>query len=170
MQWPLGFFDKPEKELLLDLVYMSTHCRVPADKITFKEPPQALDQRPDLDDDSNSFIGFKLKQGWNDELLGENGLMYRRVPLHEATRNQAVDNLTFPLTIYGILPQINAQLGMRLTQKDVYNATYLTQTTVITVRAKPGSLNYIGKAELGYLEDMIPVNYLSGFTEYVVPA
>lgn len=135
-------------EIALDLIYAATEQQFPVEKIDLWIP-RAIDVRPDLETDPNTFIGADV-DGEYDDRYGpptDDGFLYRRLPLSILLRPANLDidlPETFPFTTHDILPQLNIALNAQLTVNDVLNDEYTSIEDVLQVRAHPQSLAWIG--------------------------
>lgn len=140
-------FDRPEKEVLCDLVYVNNKYKLYPHVVEFGTPME-LDQRPDIEDDANTYIDAVVDRNFDYRLIpGETGFLYHRIPL--AALRMVDESIivppTLPFKTYDILDQINRQLGARLTQDDLENIQYTTLDDVFTIKAKPTSRIWTGE-------------------------
>lgn len=162
-------YNKPAKELLLDLVYESNGIRFGVDDISFG-PPEALDPRPDLDWDPNTFVPVEVVESVDVRYEGETGFMYRRAPINEVTPVVGalpVKISAYPYQTLDVLAQINAYLGLALTPDEVINDTYTDASMPLIVRVADTALCFIGEITITdtVFIGMVTVNDLSGFVE-----
>lgn len=169
MSWPPGYFNRPVKQVLLDLIYRTNKYRVDEEDFEYGRARE-VDQHPDIQSDENAFVPAKILNNVDERFRGKNGFLYRRTPLNEVLENKVVDDLVFPFNVYDILNKINQQHGLNLTKDDVYNDRFTTMQTHFELRAKAHSTLWTGKAQVRAMGEMIPVKYLSGFTKFVIPA
>lgn len=139
-------FDRPEEEIVIDLVYRSNKYRLEAPIVEFGAV-KVLDQRPEIEDDPNSYISAAVDRNFDYRLVpGETGFMYTRIPLAAipGMEDVIIQPLAIPFKTYDILDQINAQLGLQLTEDDLENTEYLTMDDDFTITAKPQSKVWVG--------------------------
>lgn len=139
-------FDRPEAKILCDLIYVANKYRMEPNVVTFSIP-KVLDQRPDIEDDPNTYIPAKVSPKFDSRLAkGQTGFRYTRLPL--AALRTVDDHVIYappvPFKTYDILPQINQQLGVQLTEDDLENITYTTMNDDFIIRTKPTSRIWIG--------------------------
>jgi hypothetical protein len=160
-------FDRPEKEILCDLVYFTNQYKLVPPVVEFGTPME-LDPRPDIEDDANAYIPAVVDQKWDHRLVpDETGFLYIRVPLGAVRMKEdtIIQPLTIPFKTYDILDQINKQLGTRLTVDDLENTEYTTMDDDFVLHAKPTSRVWFGKRFLSVLgggkKTLLFPNYLS---------
>jgi hypothetical protein len=139
-------FDRPETKILCDLVYRSTKYKLEPAVVTFGTPME-LDPRPDVEDDPNTYTPAVVKSNFDHRLKPEEtGFLYTRIPLGMLAMkdNTIIQPLAIPFKTYDILPQINKQLGTRLTEDDLENITYVTMDDDFVIQAKPTSRVWVG--------------------------
>lgn len=140
-----ALFLRPAKEILLDLVHVFLEYEIPIDKITFGKA-SALDQRPEVPTDPDTFVQAEIAQDYDYRFPGANGFLYRRIPLGMATVNQGLEIYApdFPFTTWDVLDQINRFMNLALLPEDVINETYDLGSVVFLLQADPGSWNWEG--------------------------
>lgn len=139
-------FDRPEEEIVIDLVYRSNKYRLEAPIVEFGAV-KVLDQRPEIEDDPNSYISAAVDRNFDYRLVpGETGFMYTRIPLAAipGIEDIVIQPLAIPFKTHDILDQINAQLGLQLTEDDIENTEYITMDDDFTITAKPQSKVWVG--------------------------
>jgi hypothetical protein len=161
--------NQPAKDILLDLIYFSNGIRFYDEEVEFGIP-QALDPRPDLDSDPNTFIPIDVPQTVDSRYEGNTGFMYRRLGLADITPvGTAILVPSFPVTTYQLLGALNAYYGTQWTQDDLVNYAYLSESNPMTIQFQPGSLCYQGEGLAGPiamdLSQLVNVTDLDGFTE-----
>lgn len=161
--------NKPAKDILLDLIFYSNGIRFYDDEVNFGLP-QALDPRPDLDWDPNTFIPIMVPDTVDDRYEGKTGFMYRRLSLSDITPvGTAILVPSFPITTYQLLDALNAYYGTQWAQADLVNYTYLAAVNPITLTFAADSLCYQGQGLAGPvaldLSQLINVTDLDGFLE-----
>lgn len=166
--YPEGFFDRPVRFVLLDMIYIWNKIRIHEKDIKFYKAKK-LDQRPDRDDDPDSYIDVKIKLNTDRRFQGNNGFMYKRVPLSEVITNDVVEQLTFPFYVHDVLPLINAGCRTNFTKRDLYNDYFETPSEEVKIRAKPASQIWVDEGVFRSVGEMIPLNRLDGFVEYTGP-
>ena len=159
-------FNRPETETLCDLIYVSNKYKLPPSMVVFGTP-QALDQRPDIEDDPNSYISAKIQQKFDYRMVPKvTGFLYHRIPLAAL---RVVDGTTIvppaiPFKTYDILDQINRQLGVQLSQNDLENTEYTTMDADFVITAKPTSRIWTGwryiNVQGGGQKNLLFPNYL----------
>lgn len=136
---------KTREELLMDLIYETNGQRIPLDKIKFGIPRE-VDQRPDLDNDPNTFIPVTIDSSYDDRFgVGVGGLMYRRHDLSLYMKDvdlTVITPLSLPFTIQDILEQVNDQLPYPIDPLEVINYEYKTIEQAefgVTLKARDGA-------------------------------
>lgn len=146
-------FDRPEAEILCDLVYMANQYKLQPSAVQFLDV-KALDPRPAIEDDPNSYISAIVSKDYDYRMVvGETGFLYTRIPL-AALRplpNTTIQPLVFPFSTYDVIDQINRHLGTRLTTDDLEDTVYTTLNNDFTIQAKPTSKVWIGERILNVL-------------------
>lgn len=131
---------KPSEQILRDLIYFTNGFKLPKEAV-FSQPA-VRNQPPDEVDGSDTFVVASIPvSGWNRN-TGDKTLYYRRLDLGQVQAlpgAQIVVN-AFPFAIYDILDQINAALGLQLSQNDVLNTTYQDTSAPVVLTAAPQSL------------------------------
>lgn len=162
-------FNRPAEDVLIDLIYISTKFRVSKHHIKFGLPME-LDQRPDIDDDENTFIPIAIDPAYDSRFAGSNGVMYRRLPFDslivKVDMKIRIDH--FPFYPEELLSQFNIKYGLQLTVADIDN-TEVTSIEGFKMKISPTSLIWIGgiDPELSYggldLAGLILKTKLAGF-------
>lgn len=137
-------FDRPSKEILMDLIYQSNKYRVPVQHITFGLPGP-LDIYPDILTDENTFVPVVVNAVFDDRFDGRNGFMYRRLSLaEELVEDESVtfDLPEFPFRMVEILPLINQKFHTQLEAGDIEN-TLVESPAQLVVRASEYSLVWV---------------------------
>jgi hypothetical protein len=163
-------YNKPAKELLLDLIFNSNGIRFGVDDISFGVA-EKLDPRPDLDWDPNSFVPVEVVETVDTRYEGATGFMYRRVPFNEVPAvvdPPPVRIPTYPFHTLDVLADINAYLGVQLEPSDVINDEYEDENTPFVVRLADGALCFTGEATITdtTFRGMVKITALSGFVEW----
>lgn len=139
-------FDRPEKLVICDLIYVSNKYRLQPPQVEFGLPKE-LDQRPDIEDDPNSYIDAVVNPKYDHRMVpAETGFLYRRIPLAalRPADEHSIIPPAVPFTTYDILDQINAQFGVQLTEDDLENIEYTDMEDAFIIRAKPTSKIWTG--------------------------
>ena len=163
-------FDRPETEIVCDLIYVANKYVIAPASVTFGDP-KVQDPRPDIEEDPNTFIKATVKSNYDYRLTPANtGFLYTRLPLGamRVRDDTVIIPPSIPFKTHDILPQINRQLGTRLTTKDVENTEYTTLDDDFRLTAKPLSKVWIGWRTLQVLGGgkkylLYPDYMLSGF-------
>lgn len=137
---------KSREELLMDLVAEYLGFRIPLDKIVFGEP-EALDQRPDLEFDPNTFIPAQIDIAYDSRFsdMGS-GFMYRRRSIVEHASGcdfSKVAPTKLPFTTHDLIEQFNQCLPYPIDESDVVLVEYKTKEDYekgVTFAAAPHSL------------------------------
>jgi hypothetical protein len=159
-------FDRPETEVLCDLVYVTNKYKLPPPMVVFGTP-QVLDQRPDIEDDPNTYIPAKVNSKFDHRLVPrETGFLYHRIPLAalRVVDNSVITPPAVPFKTYDILDQINRQLGVQLTENDLVNTEYTTLDDDFIITALPTSKIWTGWRYINVLgggkKNLLFPNYL----------
>lgn len=163
-------YNKPSKQIALDLIYQATGYEVPENKIEFGLP-EVLDPRPEDDTDENTFVPAKVSPLEDGRLSYDgNGFAYRRLNINEIVPDTGIDTfpLTYPFYIHDMLPSINSFLGTVLTEEDVINDYYDHEAPTVLLRAHPYSLAWIGQRilALGTGRFLVRQTILPGFKTF----
>jgi hypothetical protein len=138
-------FNRPAEEVLIDLIYISTKFKVNIHHIKFGLPME-LDQRPDIDNDENTFINIKIDPLYDNRFSGANGVMYRRLPFEEVEVKVPMEIKIdhYPFFPEELLPQINVKYGLKLTVNDIDNTEHPSLDIPFKLKISPNSLIWIG--------------------------
>lgn len=162
-------YNKPPKELLLDLIYFSNGIRFEPDEVDFGIP-QFLDQRPDIDWDPNSYIPIEVPDKVDARYVGRTGFMYRRMYLRDIVPVQTgpIPVPSYPTDTLTLLPVINAYYGTQITAEDIVNQQYETAASPLLIVFQETSLCWIGDGVAGENSDsnLVPQPFLTGFKEF----
>lgn len=165
-------FDKPSKEIALEQIFEATGYKAPVNRITLGYAT-VVDQFPENLADENSFAPADFDPNYGTWFVGDNGFIYRRLFLSEIVTSGDIPSvpITYPFTTYEGLNLLNSLLGTQMDETDLENDTYPNAQTPVVLRAKPGSLAWIGQ------RTVVPVNpshrflvanpFLMGFVEWV---
>lgn len=139
-------FNRPAAEILADLIWLSTKYRVSLPHTVFLSP-RPLDQRPDMVDDTNTYITAQIDPNWDAEFPGDNGFLYYRVPLAWVTQGKTlVITHALPYSTHEVLDEVNAQLELQLTSQDVLDQQYTDEQQSFELVAAPQSLVWCNAA------------------------
>lgn len=142
-------------EIALDLIFATTEIEFPADKVIFGIP-QAIDVRPDIDTDPNTYIPVKWVADGFDYRYNppaDEGVLSNRIPLTLLTPLEEIEfkePIAFKFTIHSILDKINAKLNAQLTKDDVVDIAYEGNNDFIIVRASYKSLVWISELQIWF--------------------
>lgn len=166
-------FNRPVREILADLIEISTGYRVSLPHTTFGKA-RKLDQRPDIRADANTYIEADFDEAYDASFPGANGFLYYRLPLAVLVNGRAITvNSPQPFKTHDVLGQINAQLGSQLNRHDVVNQDWPAGSAVlVTLRAAESSWVWTNEAPLDFGPlrlRLLNALILSGLT-YVQPA
>jgi hypothetical protein len=167
---------KTDIEILMDLIYETNKIRIPQEHIVYGTP-KALDQRPDIADDENTFIPVKIDPNWDTAYAKAEGFLYRRQDLGEYFQDVVVTITAteFPFTIRSIWDeQVKPFLPYPIDKKDIRDYLFTDLfTTSLTVEASQHSFLWSGHVKIilnpinpAFFE-LCPVTvYMPGFNEY----
>lgn len=163
-------YNKPAKELLLELIFYSNGILFNEKDITFGTP-QVLDQRPEDLTDENTFVPFFVPDTVDNRYEGRTGFLYRRAALEDlppVVGAPPIQIPSYPCTTLDILTSINAHFDIQLTEDDVEDLEYADGTVPITVKFKESSLCWQGQSGplTTVYTGLVSVTKLSGFREY----
>lgn len=153
-------FVRPAKEILLDLIHVYLNYQIPLNKITFGQAAP-LDQRPDTPIDPDSFVQAEIDPEYDYRFPGENGFLYRRIPLGAATVNADMEIFApeFPFTVHDVLDQVNRFMNLNLQPEDVLDETFEAGAVVFLLRASPNSWVWSGGRVIPMVfKDTLPNN------------
>lgn len=161
-------YNKPAKDILLDLIFFSNGIRFRSDIVSFGLP-QVLDQRPDIDSDANTFIPLSVNPDYDDRYEGNSGLLYRRGTLEDVVPREEglVTTPDYPFTTIDLLPAINAHYGTQIESTDIIDQTYVSAADPLNVVFDPHALVWQGTSVVNL--QMMAVTSLNGFFEYAIP-
>ena len=166
--------NRPGIEILLDLISIyNQRYRLEPHQVQFGDP-QDLDTRPDILDDTNSFIPAVVDSNVDSRLVPDNtGFLYARLPLGILKKDKEydIDPLPVPFSTYQILDQINDQYACQLTEDDLEDTVYTSMDDWFNIYAKPTSKVWIGKRRIDVVGDgpkyvLFPQTFLTGFTAW----
>ena len=143
-----GGFDKPAKEVALDLIFESTGVRLPPHVVTLGVP-RTLDQRPDVLTDEDTYVPAEIDEAYDDRFPGDNGFMYRRVGFDALEELVTVPTVlpAAPYRIHDALQAISAAMRLKLTIDDLEN-DLVAPGAPLVVRATKTSLVWTGEVTL----------------------
>ena len=166
--------NRPGIEILLDLISIYNQgYRLEPHQVEFGDP-QDLDTRPDILDDTNSFIPAEVDASVDSRLVpGNTGFLYARLPLGVLKKDKEydIDPLPVPFSTYQILDQINDQYNTQLTEDDLEDTEYVSMDDWFYIHAKPSSKVWIGTKRIDVVGDgpkfvLFVQSFLNGFTAY----
>mgnify|MGYP001070252121 CR=1 FL=1 len=143
----LQSINKTSRSILLDLIYASLGARLLPDDITWGEP-EAYEPYPD--DDFKRDTRLQLIASDDAKYVkGRKSVTYRRLRLAqlESVSQNVVTSRGFPFSTYEVLDQLNLIYGVMLEEDDVYDIQYTHMAGPFVLRAKPGSLAWVGELE-----------------------
>lgn len=146
-------FDRPETEVLCDLIYVANQYELIPAMVTFGTLKE-LDPRPEIEDDTNTYITATVKQTYDYRLKpSTTGFLYTRIPIGMliVKDDRVIVPPAIPFKTLDILAQINRQLGTRILATDVENITYTTMDDDFVLQMKPTCRIYIGSRKLQVL-------------------
>lgn len=163
-------FDRPETEVLCDLIYVANKYELVPAMVTFGTLKE-LDPRPEIEDDTNTYITATVKSTFDYRLKpSTTGFLYTRIPVGMliVKDNRVIIPPAIPFKTLDILDQINRQLGTRMLPSDVENIVYTTMDDDFVLQMKPTCRTYIGSRKLQVLGGgkkymLYPDFMLSGF-------
>lgn len=167
---------KTEEQLLTDLIFEATGQRIPTNVIKYKQP-SALDSRPDIPTDPNTYIPFNAEIEYDIRLSGNNrGFLYRRRSLSEHFANIDLDLEfdTWPTTLHDvIINQINPILSYPLKLHDIIDYVIDDENTnSLVIHASPKSLFWVDSAIVSIVPPnssnfvLVENRFLNGFNEW----
>ena len=167
---------KTDIQILMDLIYETNKVRIPEEHIVYGKP-SALDQRPEILTDENTFIPVRINRDYDAEYAKAEGFLYRRQDLGQYFEGITITITAtdFPFTVRSIWDaQVKPFLPFPIDKKDIEDYLFTDlHTNKLTVHAVAGSLLWCGTVHLvlnpinpAFFE-LCPVTaYLPGFTEY----
>lgn len=171
-------FNRPSEDIALDMIYRSTGYKGIRENCTFGLP-DALDQRPEIHDDGNTYCPVIVDEVTDDrfytDFIKKNGFVYRRLIMSEflqPTNDLPIIPTTFPFKAHDVLDQINRILNTQLTTKDIENIEYIDlRAEFIIIKAHKHSLAWIGGIDIlvdlrGFIGNLLIPNFvLNGFVK-----
>lgn len=147
-------FDRPTKEILIDLIYQFNKYRVPVQHITFGLP-EPLDLYPGIVTDENTFVPVTVNEIYDNRFDGRNGFLYRRISMTELVEDMSVkfDLPEFPFRMAEILPHLNLKFHTQLTVDDIEN-TLVESPAQLVLAANKYSLVFVDEVQFhpgGYI-------------------
>jgi len=141
-----GNFQRPSAEIALDLIYIANAYRIPATRIEFGKP-EALDQRPDILTDANTFVPVEIDPLFDDRFRGDTGFMYQRLDLSVLTEDPDVVLVApqFPFKMHELLPALNLKFGTMFAEDDIQNDTVMDEEQDVMLTAAKTSLVWLGR-------------------------
>lgn len=144
-----GKLKRKSKDIVVDLIYHHNHYRIPLHLATFGKP-QALDQRPDVQDDPNTFIRVYLEDEYDGRFIGNDGFMYMRYALAQLTPVEHIQppQLSAPFKVHDLIPYLNERYGVAFEPEDLVNEEYAEVPSVVTLKASQDSLVWAGEFQV----------------------
>lgn len=151
-------FNRSTKEIAVDLINYFNKYELPGDVLTFGKP-RFLDQRPDLDNDPDTFVPAEIDELYSQNYPGVNGFLYRRLEIGILLQGKVlIINPPGPTyQIHDVLGQINYQLGTRLSTDDLLNDTYEANQPLVDLRVSPDSLAWYGQEKVDAAQETTTV-------------
>lgn len=159
-------FNKPARQVLLDLIYASNGIVLQDTNIEFGTPV-ALGRTTGWG--LNTVLTVTADQIETDQFDGSTDLYYRRIALSDLPVYSQIPIAipAYPVQTTDLLPQINAKYQTQMTADDVVNTVYADGSQPVILQAAPGSLCFIGSTELLVQpplgKKLLQVNDLNGF-------
>lgn len=143
----LRSINKTSRSILLDLIYASLGARLLPDDITWGVP-EAFEPYPDDDFKRDTRLQLIASEDAK-QVRGRKSVTYRRLRLAslEPVSQNVVTSRGFPFSTYEVLDQLNLIYGVMLEEDDVYDIYYTDMAGPFILRAKPGSLAWVGELE-----------------------
>ncbi len=140
---------RPSKDIAIDLIYQTNQYAIRRDHVTFGKPLE-MDITPFIDDDPNTFVPVDIKRAEDARMRGDDGFLYRRLPLSLLVQDPTfiIRTQQLPFKVHDFIDQINEQLQAQLTVDDVVNDEFTSIDGPFILRASPHSLAWIGTTEL----------------------
>ena len=156
--------NRPDIEITLDLLYIENQVKLYSAKTELGEP-MALDTRPDVYWDQNTFVPIRVAESAGLPLDGTNGLEYHRITFDEAGV-KVIPVQTQPTTIYQVLDKINKSYGVQLTERDILDAPIIPgQDPNLVANAR--SWVWQGTSRMAQRNTILTKLHLDCFKEYV---
>lgn len=154
-------FNKPAEQILRDLIFATNGFLVPAEGVLFGTPVAVTPLLGDRQQRNTTItIEMDASMPWQN-LTGLQTLMYKRPSLADFVPVQSpvmpIVIASYPVTIWELLPQINAYYGLQLTEADVLNTEYDAPVYPIVMYAAPGSVAFTGSVVLNVQGVIAPV-------------
>ena len=139
-------YNKPSRDLAVTLIRLSTGYDVPVTKIVFGTPTM-LDNLPLNPADENTFVPATVDEYYDGRFTGDNGFMYRRIPLEEVSPTGTAYGppISYPTTVHALLPYLNGLYKTQWGVDDILDGPVVNESTPFTLRAHPCSLAWIGR-------------------------
>lgn len=138
-------FNRPKKEMLLELVSVFLKEPLSIHKVTFGKAAY-IDQRPEVLTDPDTFVQAEIDPAYDYRFPGENGFLYRRLPntAWVAQPGRELIAPEFPFTTADMLESINLCYSVNLTEEDIINDEYDFGDVVFRLRMHPNSWCWFG--------------------------
>ena len=122
--------------------------------VEFVSPVPAEQVNAEMAKTYNTAISAKMLT--NDVYDGGATIFYNRLNLTREFASARFTDRSFmfvnrPATLHGILDHVNRKTGLKLTPDNVYDVSLdpLQDFSIVTIRAKPGSKDYVGSFDMG---------------------
>ncbi len=142
-------FNRATKEIAVDLINYFNKFELPVDILTFGTP-RFLDQRPDVDNDPDTFVPAEINELYSYMYPGVNGFLYHRLDIAVLLQGKTlIINPPGPVyRVHDVLGQINYQLGAKLEKDDLQNDTYESSQPLVDLRVSEKSLVWYGAEKI----------------------
>lgn len=142
------------EELLLKKINEKNQLMLTKHDIEFSSPMPAEAVDPEKAKKYNTAVTLKMKR--IDLYDGEGTVFYNRLNLSSEFATAGFETINYvyverPFSLHGILEHINRKTGLRLTPGNTYDVEMspTADFTLVTVKATPRSLDYIGEFKIG---------------------
>ena len=144
-----GDLNRPSREIASDLIFIANGFRFPIDEVHFGIP-QMLDQRPDLNEDANSFIPADVAYEVDDRFPGTTGFLYTRIDINALVQEAEtlVAPQQYPFRVHHLLPQLRLFFNTQWDETDIEDEVVVLPVSELIIRCKPGSLAWIGSRRI----------------------
>lgn len=142
-------FQRPDKEILVDLIRIYTDETLSLKNTKFGEP-QDIDLVEKITTDEDTFVPVVVENNARFSEEEENGFFYKRLDLSILFPYPGVDITPphWPFSTHQVLDQINAQLRVQFTESDIVNEWIYEGATTFLLKAHVLSLIWVGVAIL----------------------
>lgn len=169
---------KTDIQILTDLIYETNKLRIPEEHIKYGAP-SALDSRPDVECDHNTFVPFKIDPDYNYRLAQMTGFVYRRREFGDYMDDIeiVVDVTEYPFHVLSVLDQINEHLPFPLSPNDIVDYVFNegADATTFPLIANPRSYLWTGRVNIRMnplnpvFFKLVPNPYIPGFFQFDNP-